>query len=126
MTENNSIMFMKYFISGGLGLVLSIYLIQKLDPLVSGLLIAIPFGIVLAIFINQQTKLQTYVITHTISIMILALVTLVFHYLYIIKGVNINKSILITILLWLGLIGIIWSTDLHHNIIKTILTKYSN
>ena len=126
MTQNNSIMFMKYFISGGIGLVLSIYLIQRLDPLVSGLLIAIPFGIVLAIFINQQTKLQTYVITHTISIMILALVTLVFHYLYIVKRVNINKSILITVLLWLGLIGIIWSTDQHHNIIKKILTKYSN
>ncbi len=126
MTQNNSIMFMKYFISGGIGLVLSIYLIQRLDPLVSGLLIAIPFGIVLAIFINQQTKLQTYVITHTISIMILALVTLVFHYLYIVKRVNINKSIQITILLWLGLIGIIWSTDLHRNIIKKILTKYSN
>ena len=110
--------FLQHFLIGGLSIAISIYLLDRLDPTLSGLLIGAPIGILLSYFIQGNQKIAKYTVTHTISILILAIVTVFFYYLYMIKKRGKVKTIVYSMLFWVICVLLLWKSGLHLKIFQ--------
>ena len=85
---------------------------NQLDASLAGLLIGIHIVIILISFIIDNDKSINYTVTYTISIIILAIGSLLFYYLYIVKKVPKHKTIFYSLVLWVICIIMVWKSNL--------------
>ena len=106
------------FIIGGIFLSAISTIANNIDPGLAGLLVGIPTGLLLMYFIIDHDKTVNYTITHTISILILAITSVFFHYLYLIKKVPKNNTIIYSVIIWVILIYLKWKSNLNQYLKK--------
>ena len=78
--------YLKSFIIGGLTFAVISYIANNINASLAGFLVGIPVGILLMYFIIEENKIISYTITHTISIIVLFVVSLLL-YLPLLSGV---------------------------------------
>ena len=108
--------FFKIFFIGGFTIAIVSYIANYFDASLAGLLVGIPVGILLMYFIMDQDRIIDYTITHTISIVILAMISLLFYYLYMVRGLGKNHTIIITLIIWFVSITIAWTSNIQSRI----------
>lgn len=96
------------FILGGCIVAGVSYLANHVQSSLAGLVAGMPIGLLLIYFVSDYNESLKYTVTHTLSILVLATVTSVFYYLYVIlkKGKIVTLSY--SIILWFVLILLIW------------------
>ena len=108
--------FIKIFLVGGFTIAVVSYLANYFDASLAGFLVGIPVGILLIFFIIDEDRIVEYTITHTISIIILAIISILFYYLYMVRGFGKNDTILITLIIWFISIIIVWTSNIQDRI----------
>lgn len=117
--KNNYLSYLKEFIIGGSFLATISFIANNVDAGIAGLLVSIPFGILIIYFIAEEPKIIEYTITHTISAIILSISSIAFYYFYMVKGIHKNTTIIISLFIWIIVLYLV----VNSNVKKSLLYR---
>ena len=109
---NQSLTFLKDFLIGGFALATISFIANNVNSALAGLIIGIPLGVSLMLFIVGHKKIIEYNATHTISLLLTFFLTVLAYYLYIFFKFSKIKTVIICLSIWIVTVLILWKSNL--------------